>query len=184
MSKLFFKFWEHGASLWNWNTIFCLKYILLFLQLHRAGWQLLKLIQGNAHFVFSGLPMFNTEEVFHKCLVNWTDCSGAKEHSVWIAETFHFLSPLTSQGESTTFASRIFRYDCQLFTEKTGCRNKKPKTHTSSQLQKRNSGVHATEHDWQGKHPFLNLNKVQGLRQMKCTALRHWPRCFRTPPFP
>eukprot|EP00069_Balaena_mysticetus_P014312 bmy_01964T0 len=63
-------------------------------------------------------------------------------------------------GKPTAIASRVCRHDRQLFTEKTGLRDKEQKTNPGSQLQEGNPGILAAEHDRQGEHPFLNLSEV------------------------
>lgn len=157
---------KHSASLWNSYIIFSLNIVSFFYNyMEQDDSPLSSSKQGKAHFSLSGFPVFSTDDNFNKRLVNWTDCFGAKTYSVWIAEKFHFPSPLPFQGEPTALASRIFRHDCQLLAEKGGRGDKTPETHTGSQLQKRHPGISATEHDRQGEHQFLTLSEAHGLRQ-------------------
>lgn len=123
------KFWQHGVSLWNWNIIFCLTYVPLFLQLlHRAGWQCVKLIQGKAHFAFRRLPVFSTEKVCNKYLVNWTDCLELRHILYELLRSsifpFHSFSRENQQRLQAEFSDMIA--SSLQKRQATGIRNRKP----------------------------------------------------------
>lgn len=86
------------------------------------------------------------------------------------------------RGEPTALASWIFRHDCQLSAEKAGGWDKKPKTHTGSQLQKRYPGILGSQHDRQWEHPFLNLSEAQGLTLIQHSSTWQQPPVSGRPP--